>query len=168
MIGQQAEEECNCCQQGEGPFSYCVVIDTLGWPKECANCHWDGNDHQCSHAIELAEPPLVPLAIPRRSALSVHDQDLARQRASDRQDFLRELNTLRDITAVLCFAARNNEYETTRGLRFPISSSPVPRVWTQVGAGACRGNAIHSTEQLTQRTQDLQRALDDLIRRYRE
>lgn len=173
-VGRWTEEECTHCQQEDGPFVNCVVVDAIGWPKECANCHWGGKARQCSHFVE-----------PRDCSV---DQELARQRASDRRDFVCELNTLLSITEDLRIAttrtrqagndnltAWNRVTDTAQGLRSRlrsgdlIRSSDIRRVREQVTAGVSRGNTVRSAEhEVRLYRQNLQRALNDLIRQYSE
>ncbi|KAJ5500716.1 hypothetical protein N7453_009767 [Penicillium expansum] len=47
-IGRMNEQEYESCLKDKGPFNACVVIDTLGWPKECANCHWKNRSELCN------------------------------------------------------------------------------------------------------------------------
>lgn len=39
----------------EGPLNTCVVIDILGWPKECANCHWRSKSHGSEPMVWLTD-----------------------------------------------------------------------------------------------------------------
>ncbi|KGO42405.1 Protein of unknown function DUF3716 [Penicillium expansum] len=189
MVGRRAEEECTHCQQEEGPFPYCVVIDSPRWPKECANCHWGGNARQCSQFIEQSSQdprPIVPHASFHQSAPSLDNQALVRQRASDRQLFLLELlrlhamiTDIRTTTTYTRQAANDNiaawrsVRETVRVVRSRLSSgnavhtSEVRRVRAQVLAGVGRGHTIQNAEQeVAQYTQDLQNAIEDVIRQY--
>ncbi|KAK4863164.1 hypothetical protein LT330_001942 [Penicillium expansum] len=47
-IGRMNEQEYESCLKDKGPFNVCVMIDTLGWPKECANCHWKNRSELCN------------------------------------------------------------------------------------------------------------------------
>lgn len=191
MVGRWAEQECTHCEQEEGPFPHCVVIDSPGWPKECANCHWGENARQCSQFIEHPNQysrPIIPHPGFHQPAPSVHDRDLARQQASDRRDFHQELSTLRSIIVDLDSATRyahqathdNVEaWRTVRGTAYVLRSrlnqgghirtSDVRRVRAQVLAGVGRGHTVQFAGQaVAQYAQDLQSALDVLIRRYSE
>lgn len=189
MVGRWAEEECTHCQQEEGPFPHCVVIDSSGWPKECANCHWGGNARQCSQFIERPDQysrPVIPHASFRQPAPSVHDRDLARQLANDRRNLLQELSTLRsiivDIGLAILYADQathdNLEVWTSvrgrvQGLRYrlsqgdQISTSDLRRVRARVLAGVGRGHTVQFAAQVVaQCIEDIQSALDDVIHRY--
>ncbi|KAL2701114.1 hypothetical protein AAEP93_007933 [Penicillium crustosum] len=191
MVGRWAEQECTHCQQEEGPFPHCVVIDTLGWPKKCANCHWGGNSRQCSDFIERPDQysrPIIPHASFRQPAPSVHDRDLARRLVNDHQNPLQELNTLRsiivDLTSAISYADQATHdnleaWRSSRGMAQELRSrlnqgdhirtSDVRRVRAQILAGVGRGHTVQFAGQAVARhIQDLQSAVDALVHRYSE
>ncbi|KAJ5411024.1 uncharacterized protein N7487_005383 [Penicillium crustosum] len=172
MVGRWAEQECTHCQQEEGPFPHCVVIDTLGWPKKCANCHWGGNSRQCSDFIERPDQysrPIIP-------------------HASFRQPAPSELNTLRsiivDLTSAISYADQATHdnleaWRSSRGMAQELRSrlnqgdhirtSDVRRVRAQILAGVGRGHTVQFAGQAVARhIQDLQSAVDALVHRYSE
>lgn len=39
------EKMCKTCSTKKGPFAFCVTVVGI---EECANCHWDKEEHRCS------------------------------------------------------------------------------------------------------------------------
>ncbi|KAJ5792040.1 uncharacterized protein N7503_008018 [Penicillium pulvis] len=47
------EKMCETCSTRKGPFAFCV---TVGGIEECANCHWDREEHRCSFNTNPSTP----------------------------------------------------------------------------------------------------------------
>jgi hypothetical protein len=47
------EKMCEHCRKLTGPFAFCVTVDGV---EECANCHWEREEHRCSFNTSPSVP----------------------------------------------------------------------------------------------------------------
>ena len=99
-VGRINKEECEACLKEEGPFNTCVVIDILGWPKQCANCHWRSESHLCNFYKPHGSEPLVitqtntNAAVPMASPRPQED-------SPSRDEFMQHLKPLKNAVIAL-------------------------------------------------------------------
>ncbi|KAL2134194.1 hypothetical protein VTI74DRAFT_815 [Chaetomium olivicolor] len=60
IMGNEAEELCQSCEKGNGPFKGCILSPTSCGNGACANCHYNSESTRCTFHQASKEKNLTP------------------------------------------------------------------------------------------------------------
>lgn len=102
VVGAPAEQPCDPCQRGQGPWNSCVILEGSTTLTACAGCRFRANDTRCTHY----QPPRPDAAEMERQEREIKDLceeiDGLKQRIAENETNIHETTQTMGVLRLAC------------------------------------------------------------------